>query len=376
MEDYVEVDNDDIDTYKTQEKKTYVHDALLGAKKKQNAKDRGLIRVQNRILIGGIIAVVVAWFYVRLEMIKKVYKDQFDLYYEKSSPFNQSPKPLGMTIFTVYEAAVATQFPHFYDKIWVGTMSSKSLSKVGAQFLLIMLTRFPNDITRETWAGSSEQLQRFRLHERTGGFLHNFSSWNVEANKFRWLCKTQREFDTHIAVQCRLRTFNEATGSLADQALGAINAMGEEESPEAGGTNARSTHDILHSLYSGGLCEVARYHVSDKTTVAELVQKVAGRMSLRHIDCDAQRRMQYVNTFSNVAGGGMTGLGVVMAQSGSLFAGPISAAATLGILAGTVIGGHFLSKQSHDTAICEPPNDAYMVNEEEYTYDDVTCGND
>jgi hypothetical protein len=372
MGDYVEVENDDIDTYTTQEKKTFAHDALLGVKKKRHAHDRDLIRLQNRILITGVIGIVVAWFYIRLSMIEQVYKDQFELYNNASSHFNSSPKPLGMTKFTIREVAIASQFPTFYSNILVTTMSAKSLSPVGAQFLLVMLTRFSDDITRETWSGSSEQLQLARLHTDAGGFLHDFDNWNVNENKFRWLCKTQKEFDTHIAVQCRLRASNGGMGNLADQTLNAITKVGDDATDP--GDQARPTYDILQTLYSGGLCEVARFHVSANTEVAELVSKVAGRMSLRHVDCSAQRRMQAAGTVSNVAGAGMTGLGVVMAQSGSLFAGPISAAATLGIVAGTFVAGHFLGKRTYNSTICTPPSGASMVSKEEYTYDDLTCG--
>ena len=371
MGDYIEVENDEIDTYKTQEKKTYVHDALLGIKKKRHALDSGLIRLQNRILITGGIGIVVAWFYIRLAMIGEVYKDQFELYNNASSHFNSSPEPLGMTNFTIREVAIASQFPQFYSNILVTTMSAKSLSPVGAQFLLVMLTRFPDDITRETWSGSPEQLQLSELHADAGGFLHNFDSWNVKENKFRWLCKTQTEFDTHIAVQCRLRASNGGTENLADQALSAMNNVGEDATEP--GDQALPTYDILHTLYSGGLCKVARFHVSANTEVADLVNKVAGRMSLRHVDCSAQRRMQAAGTVSNVAGAGMTGLGVVMAQSGSLFAGPISTVATLGIVAGTFVAGHFLGKRTYDSTICTPPSGANMVSKEEYTFDDLTC---
>tara|TARA_B100000787_G_C16195861_1_gene300781 strand:+ start:126 stop:1244 length:1119 start_codon:yes stop_codon:yes gene_type:complete len=367
MGDEIVIEDEDIGLYKAREKKTYIFDSLLGTRKRKYTEDRSLIRFQNRVLITGAIGIVVAWFYIRLAMVEKVYKAQFEQYYDTHSHFNSSPEPLGMTNFTIREITIASEFPQFYSKVLVSTMSAKTISICGAKFLLIMLARFPNDITRDMWSGSPEQLLPSRLHARAGGFLHSFDSWNVPKNRFRWLCKTRAEFDTHIAIQCRLRGATGREGNLIEKVVDDVTESGSE---------VQASHDILHSLYNGGLCEVARFHTSASTTPAELLHKVAGLISLTHVDCRAQRAMQVAGTASNVAGAGMTGLGIISTMAGgSLFAGPLSIAATLGVVAGSIVTGIFMAERTKDATICTPPTGAHMVDKENYTYDDLTCGN-
>lgn len=367
MEDHLQLTESDIAEYARLEKKTYAYNSLVGMKKERYAKNRTLITFQNRVMLAGVACVIFAWFYIRLGMMEKVFEQQYLLYYGDESNFNDSPDAAGSTNFTLREVAIAAEFPQFYDKVLVTTMSSKALKPVGAIFLLTMLARFPSDITKETWAGSQTQLGLSQLHTNPGGFLESFQSWSVPSNKFRWLCKTQSDFDTNLAIQCRVRASRDESGNVIDAMLSA-NADLEKKGVGGG-------FDILQSLFEGGLCRVALVHVTAETTPADLTQSIAGKMSLEYANCDAQKIMQAAATASNVAGAGMTGLGVVFAQAGgSLVGGPIAIAASLGIAAATVTTAYFMAKNTSDTTICTPPTGALMVNEEEYTYSDLTCG--
>jgi hypothetical protein len=264
------------------------------------------------------------------------------MFYDKNSMFNSSDAPLGEDRFNIQEVAIAAEFPKFFEVVFVGTMNSKSLSVTGAIFLLMMLSKFPQYITREMWAGSSTQLNASKLHSNTGGFLQSFQNWNVEDNKFKWLCQTSDEFDRHFAIQCRLKNPDKKIG-------------------------------VLQSLYEGGLCKVARLHTDSGTTPEELVQQISGKLTLHYADCDAQKTMRAASTVTNVIGAGATGLGVVQFIAGSLIAGPISMAATLGITAATIAGSYFMGKNTYDTTICIPPDGALMIDETRFSYDNLNC---
>ena len=369
------IDESELSRYLSAERKTYAYDSLLGLKKDKYIEINTNIRVQNRILIVGILAVIISWFYVRLGLLEEVFKIQYELYYKEESHFNSSPSPNGSDNFSIREVAIAAEFPEYYNTVLVGTMTSKQLTTTGAIFLLIMLARYPDDITREMWAGTSDQLGASKLHADPGGFLHNFQSWNVIENKFRWICKTPSEFERHVAIQCKIKTLaNHSRGDILTQGTDSLSNMltGEEENNST--VESQLSVDILNSLYSGGLCKLARLHVAANTSPDELVEKVVGRISLFYADCDAQKRMRRASTVTNVVGAGATGLGIVHYTAGAMFGGPVAIVASLGIIGATAVTSYFMGKNTYDTTICTPPNGAVMVNADQYTYNDLACG--
>lgn len=198
---------------------------------------------------------------------------------------------------------------HQFFKLANGLFFCQHIERQSAWFLLLMLQEFPQ-MEAIHWSGSAEQLNARRLAH----FLRSFNSWNHRSNPFRFLFKSEAEFELSVAVR-----------EVKKKGL---------------------TGSVLESLFAGGFCRVAIDHASMNTNAKELAKKMLARVVVFKRTCEAEKHMRRVKAGmdgANAAGTTVT-TGIMMYGAYAGYTGAVAAnsgvAATLGATAhGAFLGG-------------------------------------
>jgi hypothetical protein len=284
---------------------------------------------QRVIVLMAALVCAVGWVTSRLVLIRTAHADALRVY--ASAQFNSGPVSTGAPRgYTALHAALAFRSPPFYSAM-VTLRLSRSLSPVGAHFLLLFLQRFPVQMRRVHWDGSPGQLGYPHVH----AFCRDWAGWASSKNAFSWLFPTEREFESSIMIRCKR-----------------LHPTGKS---------------LMDNLYQGGICHVAETHTTSNRTAADLFGSIVGTFTVQKKECTAQRTYAAASAASNVISAGVMAFAAIL--SGGMALAPLAGLTA----AATVVGATTVADRSSKAVMCTLSEDETRISYDEFTLQDLSC---
>lgn len=168
--------------------------------------------------------------------------------------FRRGPTPTGVIHYSMWCVATADEYPALLTLLSLFGVCP-TINRAGGIFLANFVQEFYNQVEGIHWSGSAAQLNAARGPE----FLSSWAKWDVAANPWRWLFKSELELELSVAARAARE---EWTGSY------------------------------LESLYMGGLCRFALDQTSAASDPDQLMQNLLGIKLLFFVKCESNRQLQ------------------------------------------------------------------------------------
>ena len=284
--------------------------------------DEQNFRTHLNLLLGFAAVCLAGYVYLKVASLARTYPAAYE-WWESSQaqygPASESQHPL----ITVPKMALRVEFPSYYYLQSLG-MAAETVSESGAEFLLIMATKFAKYMRPVHWNGTAEELRYTDLElflpiDKGKDWGYIWSSWDAK------------------------NAAGEYVNPWAGVLFTSYEAMANSPAFEAYYANPPDRR-YVQALFRGGLAEIAITLGSTDTTGPKMAQHLMGLQSGSYkVPCNnradqATQKALYYGSMTAMAGG-MLGHATMKAAASGGFRGMFMKALPLLITAGGLTAG-------------------------------------
>lgn len=207
------------------------------------------------IILAVLLALVWTWMNAKLGSLRMTYSDAYDWWMVTYKGVEYAKSTGNYPLVTIPSIATRLEFPSY---AWVQQllMLQESIPRPGAEFVMIMITHFSQNMRPIHFNGSSNQLRftelaTFLPTDQGADWTYIWSSFNAK------------------------NTHGEPVNPWSGVLWSSVRAMGN--SPAIRDYYSTTPNrSFIESLYRGGLVEVAMTHGNDNTSGADMVRYLMG----------------------------------------------------------------------------------------------------
>lgn len=207
--------------------------------------------------------------------------------------YTKGPRPLGATNVSLRCLLTCVDYPNFASTFL--SMQCRSLPQSAAIFLIRMIQTFGHQLEGVHYSGDAAQLGAEALPR----YLKSYKEWDVPENRWRFLFPKEADYTRSVAVH-------------------------KARARKGGDT-------MLHALYNGGLCALARQFADADVGGEELARELLDQQLVYYQACGAERAAQAYSTGSMV--GSIVGSTIAVAGSAVAIMCALETAFSAGLLA-------------------------------------------